>query len=151
MDFAYLSFEEPPKTLYQYTSLEALVSILQSKRMRASNIRFLNDHSESVWLKQHVVSILKRKCSSSGEQERMKEIIAMIEGWPQLSRFVASFTERADDLSRWRAYCPPGLGVSIGFSTKCLNEQVCSQPPQFREPFLSKRHAAEGSLLLHHQ
>jgi hypothetical protein len=124
MDFAYLSLEEqPPNTPYQYTSLEALVSIVQSKRVWASNIRFLNDHSESLWLRQHVISILTRKGSSTGQEERMSEIIAMIEAWPPFSLFVASFTEKPDDLSQWRAYCPPGLGVSVGFSTRCLSEQ----------------------------
>src|ERR1700744_3597479 len=120
MDFAFLSFEEPPKTLYQYTSLQALVSIVQSKGVWASNIRFLNDHSESIWLRQHVISILNRKGTSTGQQARMREIIAMIDGWPPPSLFVASFTEKPDDLSQWRAYCPPGVGVSIGFSAKCL-------------------------------
>jgi hypothetical protein len=136
MDFAFLSLEEqPPNTLYQYTSLEALVSIVQSKRVWASNIRFLNDHSESLWLRQHVVSILKRKGSSTGQEERMNEIIAMIEAWPPFSLFVASFTEKPDDLSQWRAYCPPGLGVSIGFSAKCLSEQWIANPHDLLNPF----------------
>jgi hypothetical protein len=136
MDFAFLSLEEqPPNTLYQYTSLEALVSIVQSKRVWASNIRFLNDHSESLWLRQHVVSILKRKGSSTGQKERMNEIIAMIEAWPPFSLFVASFTEKPDNLSQWRAYCHPGLGVSIGFSAKCLSEQWIANPHDLLNPF----------------
>jgi Protein of unknown function (DUF2971) len=138
MDFAlpFLSREEqPPNTLYQYTSLEALVSIVQSKRVWASNIRFLNDQSELLWLRQHVVSILKRKGTSTGQEARMKEIIAMIEAWPPFSLFVASFTEKPDDLSQWRAYCPAGLGVSIGFSTKCLSEQWIANPRDPENPF----------------
>lgn len=135
MEFAYFSSDQPPQILYQYTSLEALVSIVQSKRMRASNIRFLNDHSESVWLKRHVISILKSKAISTGQQERIGEIISIIENWPQLSLFVASFTEKSDDLSQWRAYCPPGLGVSIGFRTESLSEQWVANPRDPDKPF----------------
>jgi hypothetical protein len=52
MRFDYLTHEDVPKTLYHYTSLEALVSIVQSKRLRASAIRFLNDTSEAMRLKE---------------------------------------------------------------------------------------------------
>ena len=34
---------------------------------------------------------------------------------PNLTPFVASFSENGDQLSQWRAYCPKGNGFSIGF------------------------------------
>ncbi len=142
MDFSILSAEEKPKTLYHYTSLEALVAIVNSKRVRASNIRFLNDESESLWLKQHVVSLLKEKSAFKPSMNYLTQIIADIESRPLQALFVASFTEKADDLSQWRAYCPLGLGVSIGFSTKCLSEQWIANPkdgePFFLGTFLKK-------------
>ena len=126
MDFAFRSMDNPPQTLYHYTSLAALVSIVQSRRIWASNIRFLNDHSESLWLRDHVLSILDTKSAVEDDRDRIKQIVAEIENSPPLSCFVASFTERADDLSQWRAYCPPRRGVCIGFDTKCLAEQTAS-------------------------
>lgn len=135
MDFSFLSCEEPPKTLYHYTSLQALASIVQSTRVWASNIRFLNDHSESKWLREHVISILERKKSKSANQERFDKIIAAIRAWPRQSLFVACFTEKPDDLSQWRAYCPPGLGVSIGFSSDSLRQQWISNPKDAAKPF----------------
>ena len=51
MDFAFLSWEEPPEDPVSDTSLQALISIVQSKTVWVSNIRFLNDHTESLWLR----------------------------------------------------------------------------------------------------
>jgi hypothetical protein len=34
--------------------------------------------------------------------------------------YVASFTENADQLSQWRAYCPPTGGYAVGFRSKDL-------------------------------
>ena len=51
-----------------------------------------------------MVSILKNKGTFTGQEERMRQIIAMIEAWPPFSLSVASFTEKPDDLSQWRAY-----------------------------------------------
>ncbi len=137
MDFALLQSGEAPRTLYHYTSLEALVSIVQSKRLRASSIRFLNDSSESLWFKQHVLAILQKQTSVRAEHDKIAQIVAEMESWPPQSNFVASFTEHADDLSQWRAYCPPGLGVSIGFTTECLMEQWIANPKGGASFFLS--------------
>jgi hypothetical protein len=128
MRFAYLTHEDVPKTLYHYTSLEALVSIVQSKRLRASAIQFLNDTSEAVRLKEDVVSILRKRTSSSKDQEILKTLIDALDPGPKQSLFVASLSEKSDLLSQWRAYCPSGRGVSIGFSSDSLGEQWIANP-----------------------
>ncbi len=79
MDFNYLTHEEVPKSLYHYTSLEALVSIVQSKRLGASNIRFLNDRTESLRLKESVVEVLRKRASSSEDQEIVSTIVDLIQ------------------------------------------------------------------------
>jgi hypothetical protein len=128
MDFAYLTYDAVPKTLYHYTSLEALVAIVRSKRLRASNIRFLNDKSESLSLKQDVVAILQKRVVSVEDERLVNTVLDSINAYPRQSLFVTSLSEKSDLLSQWRAYCPSGLGVSIGFSSACLNEQWIANP-----------------------
>jgi hypothetical protein len=41
-----LGNEDFPATLYHYTSVDGLLGILRSKRIWATDIRFLNDRSE---------------------------------------------------------------------------------------------------------
>ena len=38
--------------------------------------------------------------------------------------YVASFSENRDDLNQWRAYCPPGQGVCIGFKSSILIKAI---------------------------
>jgi hypothetical protein len=137
MEFSLLSFEEVPKTLYHYTSLEALVSIVRSKRLRASNIRYLNDESEALRLRESVVTLLKERESNLREAEMIMRIIEQIEERSKQSLFVASLSAESDLLSQWRAYCPPGLGVSIGFSSDSLSEQWVANPSGGEPFFLS--------------
>jgi hypothetical protein len=140
MQFHYLTHEDVPDTLYHYTSLEALVAIVQSKRLRASNIRFLNDTSEALRLKEDVIGILQKRFSSSEEdREIVNTLIHSIQSRPSQSLFVASLSENSDLLSQWRAYCPSGLGVSIGFSGDSLNEQFVANPRGDKPFFLSAR------------
>lgn len=137
MRFEYLTHEEVPRTLYHYTSLEALLSIVQFKRFRASNIRFLNDTSEERRLKEDVVSILRRRSSSAADEAILKTVIDAIDPGPKQSLFVASLTEKGDLLSQWRAYCPSGRGISIGFSSAAVSEQFIANPRGEKPLFLA--------------
>src|SRR5262249_270640 len=42
----------------------------------------------------------------------------------QAEIYVSSFTENPDQLSQWRAYCPPSGGDAIGFAGKALAEST---------------------------
>jgi hypothetical protein len=46
--------------------------------------------------------------------------------------FVASFSERGDLLSQWRAYCPHGAGFSIGFTYDQLLPAIKKESPNAR-------------------
>jgi Protein of unknown function (DUF2971) len=112
--------QQPPATLYHYTSLEALRSIIQSKSVWATNIFYLNDSSEY----RHVLSaIAKRietrleKISDAKQQADLRQLLMIVSNEPYAPIYVASFSSHPDDLSQWRGYCPPGLGVCIGFDS----------------------------------
>lgn len=121
----------PPPVLYHYTSIQGLLSIVESGRIRASHIRYLNDSSEIKWMWNVVLRQLEsRRDSTASEEERkrLKELIQLAESRPRLNEFVASFSEEGDDLSQWRAYCPGGSGFSIGFASSAVRSQWVSDP-----------------------
>ena len=106
-----------------YTSMEALLSIMSSGRIRATHIRYLNDVSEAEWMRTAVVEKLNQ-IRATGEDEtqieRAATLLAMLNERRIPNDFVASFSENGDDLSQWRAYCPGGAGFSIGFDSEAL-------------------------------
>ena len=136
MNFAYVTHEDVPKTLYHYTSLEALVSIVQSRRLWASNIRFLNDRTESLHLIENVLDVL-RKLVSPAHKAIVRTVQERLGSTPKQAHFVASLSEKDDLLSQWRAYCPPGAGVSIGFPSTVLEGQWIANPRPGDPLFLS--------------
>ena len=128
---------QPPNVLYHYTSMQALLAIVASGRIRASHIRYLNDSSEVMWMWQAVVQQLERKKMSADTPEQAKlfaQLLDEVENRRHRGEFVASFSECGDDLSQWRAYCSTGPSFSIGFDAAALRTQWVSNP-NGGEPF----------------
>lgn len=127
----FYAFDSPPPVLYHYTSMEALLSIISTGRIRATHIRYLNDLMEAavIWdiARRRLESKLEHT-SSEPQREQLAALIQMITGRRQCTDFVASFSEDGDDLSQWRAYCPSGNGFSIGFDSAALRTQWVSDP-----------------------
>jgi hypothetical protein len=119
-----------PPALYHYTSMEAFISILNSGQIRATHIRYLNDLSEAEWMWQAVLELLQKQTVTEAKDraDRAAGIIAAIDQRHQQNEFVASFSENGDDLTQWRAYCPGGAGLSIGFNTAALSTQWVADP-----------------------
>lgn len=124
-----LNLANAPPILYHYTSMPALLSIVESGRLRATHVRFLNDQSEIATMWEIVNRRLHKRINSAkttAEQESLAEIIKIAESRAALNEFVASFSEKRDDLSQWRSYCPDGVGFNIGFSSRSLRSQWIS-------------------------
>jgi hypothetical protein len=141
----FLGQSPPPPILYHYTSMEALLSIMSSGRIRATHIRYLNDVSEAEWMWTAVLERLSQIRASVEDEtriERATSLLAMLNEKRIPNDFVASFSENGDDLSQWRAYCPGGAGFSIGFDSEALNTQWVADPnggePQFVGGVLKK-------------
>jgi hypothetical protein len=120
-----------PPILYHYTSMQGLLSIAEKGRIWATHIRYLNDSSEIVTMWKAVLRRLeqRRECAkSTDEAHSISEIIKATDDRRSLNEFVASFSEKGDDLSQWRAYCPAGAGFSIGFDSKALLSQWVADP-----------------------
>lgn len=130
-----LSAKRRPSVLYHYTSGPGLIGILQSKSIWATNIRFLNDSTEyslALKLAQEVIQNLIEDAHNKfdlGLYNVLKEKLAGEKGQGEV--YVSSFTENGDQLSQWRAYCPPAGGYAIGFKSKSLMEPGGSNSDRF--------------------
>jgi hypothetical protein len=122
---AYESIAELLKTLYaepqqgdlffHYTSIAAMQSIVAEQSLRASEIHYFSDAAELG----HFASLLDQALRE--RREAGDGIASALSRWLK-SRlldghqvFVVSFTIQGNLLSQWRAYCPAGKGVSLGF------------------------------------
>lgn len=111
-----------PDLLWHYTSLEGFTGILESKRIWATEIRYLNDESEF----NHALSLLHKavdQLDPFGSLVNTQDLLqSVLKGAKKglLSKdsqnlFVASFSKHGDQLSQWRGYGQGGRGVSLGF------------------------------------
>lgn len=113
-----------PDVLYHYTSAEGLSGIIRQKALWAKDIHKLNDRRELLHALDMASTAIQAYKPESLSTLQVNSSILMLEYIRRLKGgklFVASLTEAADLLSQWRAYCPPGGGFSIGFSTAALS------------------------------
>ncbi len=106
--------------LYHYTSAEALMGIIKSRSIWASNISYLNDEQEYFYATNLIKPFLdqiERNSSNSFLLDFLTKLMIRDHCGPV---FVASFSKDPDLLSQWRAYCKDG-GFSIGFKRDDLN------------------------------
>lgn len=117
-----LSPRRKPQVLFHYTSAEGLIGILKTHAIWATSIRFLNDSTEyslAVSLAREFIEGRSKKARGKFDSalyavlsERLTSEVEEV--------YVSSFTENADQLSQWRAYCPATGGYAIGFQSKHL-------------------------------
>jgi hypothetical protein len=121
--------DKPPAILYHYTSMEGLLGIVNSGRIRATDIRYLNDESESKQIWDALQGRIQQRLAGTSGQElaHAQEVLGAIESRHTsgvfVDVFVASFSEVGDSLSQWRAYSQGGIGFSIGFDSSALRMQ----------------------------
>ena len=131
-----LTTRRRPRVLYHYTSGLGLLGIASSQSIWATNIRYLNDSTEynlAIQLARTVVE--KDLASSRGKFDTALNTVLQERIVSQSTDvYVTSFTENEDQLSQWRAYCPPGQGYAIGFSTKALVPRPVSAQDRFLVP-----------------
>ncbi|MAC82670.1 MAG: hypothetical protein CL624_00900 [Arcobacter sp.] len=105
---------EEEKTLYHYTSIEGLNSILNNRSVWASDCRFLNDTNE---LKVAFDSFLGNYSGIEFEALRMG---LHSFGYTHY-HCVLSLSKSPKILSQWRAYGDDGKGACIGFKPKYIH------------------------------
>lgn len=102
MLFLYKTLGKLPKTLYHYTSCEALKHIFKPGQdgisLRLSDITTMNDPSEQ----RYMLDQLHIDGNEAMDEDKI---------------FILSLSQRKNDLMMWRMYAKNAEGVSIGFRT----------------------------------
>jgi DUF2971 family protein len=125
-----MSRELPDETrlLYHYTGVTGLRGIVDSGRVWATSIHYLNDRREL----QHALDLTRNSMARLLSEASGTRAVVLKAMEDELSRinlinmFVFSLSEQRDLLSQWRAYCPSG-GYALGFVTQRLREVAYEQ------------------------
>ncbi|MDQ6706607.1 MAG: DUF2971 domain-containing protein [Acidobacteriota bacterium] len=125
----------PPygKVLWHYTTGEALLGIIESGSIYATQISCLNDSTELRYFfelfRNALFAIQERDRLASEEGEFLSTFLRQLDGSDRVnsdsSWFVTCFSTARDDLSQWRAYCGGENGYAIGFDVSgLLNKKI---------------------------
>lgn len=115
-----------PTVLYHYTTQRGLLGIVERKVLWATNISYLADSAEFSGALSSAKYVL-REARPALPDELTDLFDRLIESVRAGCTFVACFTEIGDLLSQWRAYCPDGGGVSLGFDAQELKRLGAAQ------------------------
>ena len=112
----------PENFLYHYTSQSGFKGIIESKKIWATNILYLNDTEEikqALWVTMTCLERISESPISKSEEKFVYEFYKRVESITKRDSdfgvYVCSFSTEPDLLSQWRGYCPDGNGISIGF------------------------------------
>jgi hypothetical protein len=108
----------PPLELFHYSAPEGLIGIVQTTKLWATNIRYLNDFSEVKYtydLLREMVSLISSKKSRPLKTflEQFQKELSFHE--MIFDAYVFCLSETGDQLSQWREYANRGIGYSVGF------------------------------------
>lgn len=132
-------------TVYHYTSMSALMGIVTHGKLWCTSLGCLNDTKE--WSHAFSTAIVDAKefmenktpivsdCDLDRQEKWLAGFVRECERFEKidpvgLTYFVASFSEKGDDLSQWRAYGSGG-GACIGFSRQRIEELTDGLPCRF--------------------
>ncbi|MCQ4251563.1 DUF2971 domain-containing protein [Pseudomonas stutzeri] len=122
--------------LGHYTNTPGLMGIYQSRTLRATNIKFLNDEQEFV----HALELIRQLIEETDEnkaapyipafnefKEKILSKITMLDKQTSESIFTLSFSEKTDLLSQWRGYCPGNDGYCLILDTDRIGESATNE------------------------
>jgi hypothetical protein len=116
-----------PTQLYHYTSIRGVEGILTRKAVWASLLHFMNDSREWLYALDLARETLQKRIPLR-EGGNWLAFIAELSG--SLSRIeglnicVFSLTAMPNQLSQWRAYCPPEGGYNLSFQPNLLKQHL---------------------------
>lgn len=130
-------------TIFHYTSADAFLSIIKSGKVRFTDIRFLNDKSESLFFVKKLIEFIEKRKKDYPRFYKVIKFLLKGENWEDIKRlnitkikynedtivpfkpsrfFVFCASKDPDALNMWNYYVKNGLyqGYNIGFNTKKL-------------------------------
>lgn len=119
-----------PKPLWHYTTYEAFQKIVTSKKIWATEHRFLNDRAEFIHAKKLADELLNERYGKDAPSDLRKVVESAFEthssGDNALRIFVTCFSDQEDQLSQWRGYAGDSTGVSIGLDLQRIRPLAAS-------------------------
>lgn len=112
------------EVLYHYTSAKGLLGILQSSRLHATDVRYMNDERELA----HGLELVSESFEEWRTQQKTPlrhKILRGINLKSLISRYdiyAHCLSANRDQLSQWRGYAAEGTGYAIGFMRTGLEE-----------------------------
>lgn len=116
-----------------YTSQAGMMGIIESEKLWATNIKYLNDEHEF----QHALDLIREIIPQSKYSKenpdydkyldyigKLQEKIETLDNSRSDSVFTISFTEETDLLSQWRGYCPSNNGFCIKIDVDKVREEA---------------------------
>lgn len=116
-----------PETLFHYTSIHGAEGILTSKSIWASLLHFMNDSREWLYALDLVRQHLQRHIRAREDRNWLAFIADLSQSLGRIQRMnicVFSLSAAPNQLSQWRAYCPPEGGYELIFERKALEEHL---------------------------
>ena len=150
-----------PEKLWHYTSYAGLQGILESKKIFATDLRYLNDRQEFNHAKVLAMQLANEVVDSSKigvtDNTLLQSAVNLAFNTgplraDRLQVMVASFSEAEDQLSQWRGYSGASSGVSISFDLSKLRPPYKIQTGVVFAPCvyeLSQKRAVLGQALSH--
>jgi Protein of unknown function (DUF2971) len=120
-DFLVALADEPPAIVYHYTSGEVLSSIVNGRRLYATNAFYLSDKTEIV----HGLDLFRERAKRRDDGPEIKHFLGQVSTFLSSSAdphhddgfdtYVACFSEKSDVIPFWKGYGADGLGYALGF------------------------------------
>jgi hypothetical protein len=104
--------------MFHYCRLEAFKGIIESRKLWASDTRFLNDRQELLYAQRALrvsQDIILNRLRAIGHDDVFGRILTRA-ARENFKLFVTSFSQFPNKLSQWRSYANGGKGISIGLS-----------------------------------
>jgi hypothetical protein len=118
------SWASVPKSgrLFQYTVAAGLKGILESGRLHATDLRFMNDSGELRYAQNLFREVLDSALPhyDSRLREPFSQGIGLLDRREDQRFYAVCFCEEGDVLSQWRAYGSSGGGYAVGFDVRAL-------------------------------
>ena len=127
-------FADSPKApLYHYTTLNGLLGIVGSRKLWASDIRYMNDSAEL----KHAADLIRLEVQDRITRgEGKADLLGQFMDWitHRITNghmlFATSFRSEGNLLSQWRGYSSHGKGVSLGFAAEYILQ--CAKQQRFQ-------------------
>lgn len=128
--FQYEGIEQYKGTIYHYTSPEGLKGIFDTKTLFATDMYFLNDASEGMYVINLIRENINELCKGDSELIEYVEMeLKLVEQgkWEELiHNYIISFSCNGDSLEMWNYYTKGNSiqGYNIGFNVEKLSDSI---------------------------